>query len=92
MVQFDQLPSSQKNGGAIVSELIPSIAVNATQPFTFSTPATLSLNTDYGFDCWIDAPSDNYKSNDSILNYSFRTSTLVNSFPYLEGFETNDGG
>ncbi len=90
---FSNVPVSYSiNGGAPVTEIIPSIVGNATQVFTFFTTATLTLNTEYSFDFWISAPSDNYRSNDSILNYSFRSSAVIATYPYLEGFETNDGG
>ena len=79
------------NGGAPVSETIPGIAPNSTQTFIFSTSALLSANTDYSFNFWLNAPGDNYSSNDSIINYTFHTSPLINTFPYLEGFENNDG-
>jgi hypothetical protein len=79
------------NGGAPVTELIPFIGPNSTQTFTFATNATLANNTDYSFNIWVKAPSDNYSSNDSVINYTFHTSPVINSFPYLEGFESNDG-
>ena len=80
------------NGGAPVSELVPSIAPNSTQVYTFAATANLSANSNYSFDFWIKAPADNYSNNDSVLNYSFHTSQLISSYPYLEGFESSDGG
>ena len=89
---FSNVPVNYKiNGGATVSELVPAIAPNSTQTFTFSTAANLTLNTDYSFDIWIKAPADNYSSNDSILNYAFRSSPVITTYPYLEGFESSDG-
>ena len=89
---FTNVPVSYRiNGGAVINEVIPSIAPNSTQVFSFATPANLLNNTDYSFDFWLTAPTDNYPGNDSILNYSFHTSPLINSFPYLEGFEGSDG-
>ncbi len=79
------------NGGTTVTELIPFIGPNSTQVFNYSTSATLSGNTDYSFNFWLKAPGDNYSSNDSILNYSFHTSPVISTFPYLEGFESGDG-
>ena len=79
------------NGASPVMELIPVIGPNSTQTFIFSTSATLVANMDYSFNFWLSAGGDNYSSNDSIKNYTFHTSPLISSFPYLEGFESNDG-
>ena len=89
---FTNVPVKYRiNGGAIVADIIPSITPNSTQVFTFAVPASLASNTDYNFDLWLTAPTDNYSSNDSIINYSFHTSPLISTFPYLEGFESGDG-
>ena len=40
---------------------------------------------------WIASPGDNYQSNDSVLNFSIHNSPVVNTYPYLEGFESTDG-
>lgn len=89
---FSNVPVNYRvNGGAVVSELVSAIAPNSTQVYTFSTPAVLAQNTDYNFDFWIKAPTDNYSTNDSVLSYSFHTSPLITTYPYLEGFESNDG-
>lgn len=78
------------NAGAPVMEIIPSLLPGITA-HTFAAPVNLLVNTDYSFDFWTHEPSDSYNHNDSILNYTFRTSPVVNTFPYLEGFESNDG-
>lgn len=78
------------NGGLPVMETIPSLPPGIT-PHTFASPVNLLVNTDYSFDFWVHEPSDTYNNNDSILNYAFHTSPVVNTFPYLEGFEANDG-
>ncbi len=79
------------NGGTPVMETIASLPPGL-YTHTFATPENLAINTDYSFDFWVDEASDNYRLNDSVLNYSFRTSQVINSFPYLQGFETDDGG
>ncbi len=79
------------NGGTPVSEMIPFIGPNSTQVFTFFNSATLSSNTDYSFNFWLNALFDNYSTNDSILNYSLHTSPVISTYPYLEGFESSDG-
>ena len=89
---FNNVPVFYRiNGGSTISELIPVIAPNSTQVFTFTTQANLLINTDYSFDIWLHALSDTYNSNDSILNYAFHTSPVISTFPYLEGFESGNG-
>jgi len=79
------------NAGAPVMETIASLPPGIT-PHTFAAPENLLVNTDYSFDFWLNEPTDTYNLNDSILNYEFHTSPVINTFPYLEGFETNEGG
>ncbi|HRI24661.1 MAG TPA: S8 family serine peptidase [Ferruginibacter sp.] len=79
------------NGGASVIETIASLPPG-TYTHTFAAPENLTINTDYNFDFWVNEPTDSYRLNDSLLNYSFHTSQVISSFPYLEGFESNDGG
>ncbi len=92
---FAAVPISYRiNGGAPVNEVVPNIAANSTQVFTFATTANLVVDTDYSFDFWITEPTDNYRSNDSVLNYSFHTSPsfiVTPSQPYLQDFETDEG-
>jgi hypothetical protein len=89
---FNNVPIHYKvNGGSQVDDVVPAIGPNSTQTFNFLTPVTLSQNTDYSLDIWIEAPTDNYGSNDSVLNYSLHTSPVISTFPYLEGFESSDG-
>lgn len=78
------------NGGATVMETIPSLDPGLTI-HTFAIPENLLVNTDYSFNFWINEPTDNYKSNDSVLKYDFHTAPVINTFPYLEGFESGDG-
>ncbi len=79
------------NAGSVVTETIPSIAALATIQHTFSTPANLAAFTDYNFDFWLNAAADTYKGNDSLFAYSFHNSPVISTYPYLEGFENNDG-
>lgn len=88
---FTNLPIYYRlNGGPAVMETIASLAPG-TFTHTFAAPQNLTINTDYVFDFWVDEATDNYKLNDSLLNYAFRTSPVVNTFPYLEGFEAGEG-
>jgi hypothetical protein len=83
------------NGGTPVPGIIPVILPNVTTPFSFTVPANLTIDTDYTFDFWVTEGSDTYRGNDSIMSYSFHTSALIPvtpALPYLEGFESSDGG
>lgn len=79
------------NNGAPVMETIANL-LPGDNIYNFATPVNLVNNTDYSFDFWISAPGDSYNPNDSILNYELHTSTVVNTYPYLEGFEADNGG
>ncbi|HQW91447.1 MAG TPA: S8 family serine peptidase [Ferruginibacter sp.] len=78
------------NGGGNVMETIAALPPGITI-HNFAAPVNLVLNTDYNFNFWVNEPSDTYNSNDSILNYNFRVSPVVSSFPYLQGFESDAG-
>ncbi len=78
------------NGGAPVMENIASLTPGTTA-HSFAVPENLLIDTDYSFDFWVNEPTDTYNANDSILNYAFRTSPVISSFPYLEGFESGAG-
>lgn len=79
------------NGGTAVVETIASLPPGLTT-HNFASPENLLPDTDYNFNFWIYQPTDNYRNNDSILNYSFHTSAIINTFPYLEGFESGTAG
>lgn len=78
------------NNGAPVAGNIGSL-LPGNNSFSFPN-VNLAANTDYTFDFWVDEPSDTYSTNDSLLNYRFHTSAVISSYPYLEGFETDEGG
>jgi hypothetical protein len=78
------------NGGGTVMESIASLPPGITS-YIFASPENLSPDTDYNFNFWISEPTDNYRSNDSILNFNFHTSPVISTFPYLEGFEAGTG-
>lgn len=85
---FTNVPVYYKvNGGSAVMEVIASLPPGVTA-HTFVLPETLLADTDYDFNFWVAEPTDNYKDNDSVLNYTFHTSPVISSFPYLEGFES----
>ncbi len=77
------------NGGTAMMETIASLPPGIS-PHTFVLPENLLPDTDYSFNFWIYESTDNYRSNDSILNHNFHTSSVINTFPYLEGFESSE--
>lgn len=79
------------NGGPVVTENIPVLLPNQLLTYTFATRADLAAYIDYKFDFWLTAAGDNYHSNDSITSYSLHNSPVISSYPYLEGFESNNG-
>jgi hypothetical protein len=82
----------QINNGAIVSEIVPSIAPNQALDYTFAQTANLSAYINYSINVWVKYATDNYDTNDSILNYVVHSSPIITSYPYLQEFETDDGG
>ncbi len=45
----------------------------------------------YNIKTWVSNPTDNYQNNDSSGDYTIQTTPLINQYPYLEGFENNNG-
>lgn len=82
----------QLNNNPIVTQNINSIAAKDTLLFTFNTPINqLTAPQLFHLNIWIEDSLDSYHVNDSILNYTIRTQQVVDSFPYLESFENNNG-
>jgi len=88
---FTNVPVTYELNGSPVNETIALLPPGVTV-FNFTTPAVLTNNTAYTMNFWLHENSDTYPSNDSILNYRFHTSSVISSFPYLEGFESGTSG
>lgn len=81
------------DGGTVVSEEIASeIPAGAMADFTFTTLADLSATGLHTLDAWVYHESDSYRANDSLLNHAILHFPEVDSFPYLETFESGPGG
>ncbi len=78
------------NGGAAVMETIASLPPGITT-YSFALPVNLLADADYNFNFWVYESTDNYRNNDSVLNYNFHTAPVISTFPYLEGFESGVG-
>lgn len=76
---------------AIVTGLIDSIPGKDTISYTFSQTMDLSANTDYNLSAWCYVATDTYRFNDSIMDMRVKNQPVVNTFPYLQDFESNNG-
>jgi Secretion system C-terminal sorting domain len=79
------------DNGIAVAGTIASIPANSSVDYTFTTTANLSAYTTYDIDAWVQQPGDTYAVNDSITNQMIYNSPVINSYPYLERFENNNG-
>ncbi len=80
------------DGGAVFTGTINSIPAKDTVNFTFTQQLDISPGSTHVLNVWINEAGDSYNPNDSILNYTFRNSNIISNFPYLENFESGDGG
>ena len=80
------------DSGTVFSGSIDSIRAKDTVNYTFSQQLDVAPASTHTLNIWLNAPGDTYAANDSILNYKFRNSIIVTSYPYLENFEAGDGG
>jgi hypothetical protein len=74
-----------------VTEIIPSLGPKDSLVYTFVTPVDMSSYQAYHIKTWISNATDNYRNNDSSADYTVQTVPLISQYPYLEGFENNDG-
>jgi hypothetical protein len=77
--------------GTTTTETIPSIAGNDSVTYNFSKKADLSAWRGYSIRAWVQYPGDTYPANDSLSPISIQTVPLISAFPYLEGFEKDNG-
>ena len=77
--------------GSLVTENIPAMTPGQSITYTFLQRADLSAYQDYNLRAWVHYSADNYSRNDSLDILSFHTVPVISSFPYLEGFESNNG-
>ncbi len=82
----------KEDGGTTYTGLIDSIAAKGYVNYTFTQPLSMAEGVTHSLNVWLSEPGDTYLSNDSILNYHFRNSPVISTYPYLENFETGDGG
>lgn len=85
------VPVSYAINGNVVTETIPVINPFQSANYTFSQKADLSAFQHYDLRAWVSMPADNYQKNDTLANIGFQTTPVISSYPYLEGFENNNG-
>ena len=78
------------NNGGWVTDNIPGIAANSILQFTFSQTADFSASGNYTLQTVVDYSGDSFKDNDT-ATITLINSPVINSFPYLENFETGSG-
>ncbi|MBS1771918.1 MAG: S8 family serine peptidase [Bacteroidetes bacterium] len=81
----------QYDGGSVVNETLASIAGKQTVTYTFNQKLDMSNKGEHTISVWAVADGDTYHPNDSVMNYKVHNEPLINSFPYKENFESNDG-
>lgn len=78
------------NGGGVISGTIPYIAPSDSIIYTFPTTFNAAAVGLYSIKIWSGAKSDQNRLNDTITLWC-RHLGWVNTFPYIEDFETNPG-
>ncbi|MBS1653362.1 MAG: S8 family serine peptidase [Bacteroidetes bacterium] len=79
------------DGGSVISETIPSIAANSNLQYSFATTANLTASGSHTIEVWVDYVTDTYRNNDT-TRLTVVNSPVISSFPYLQDFETDNGG
>ena len=74
-----------------VTEIIPLLKPGDSLQFTFTQTADMSVYQTYHIKTWVSNPADNYHNNDSSSDFIIQTTPLISQYPYLEGFENNNG-
>ncbi len=90
-VAASNIAVSYSINGAVITETIPSIAANDSITYNFSQKADLSAWKAYSIVAWVHYPGDTYPLNDTLPAVNIQTTPLISTFPYLEGFENNNG-
>ncbi|MGN6418370.1 MAG: S8 family serine peptidase [Pseudobacter sp.] len=57
----------------------------------FSAPVDFSLQAKHSIRAWVNMSGDDFVNNDTLQLYTFTTSPVISTFPYLETFESGDG-
>ncbi|HEV3223482.1 MAG TPA: S8 family serine peptidase [Puia sp.] len=74
-----------------VTEIVAILPPKDSLQYTFTKTVDMSVYQAYHIKTWVSNPTDNYHNNDSSGDYTIQTTPLINQYPYLEGFENNNG-
>jgi hypothetical protein len=85
------IPITYSINGNAVTETLPAIYPGQTVVYSFAHTADLSAYQNYSLSAWVSYPSDNYRGDDTLPTVNFQTTPLISTYPYLEGFENNNG-
>ena len=85
------IPVTYSVNGTTVTETIPSINAKDSVTYTFVQTVDMSGFGNYTITGWVHLAGDNYLLNDTLAAVTLHTSPLVTTYPYLEGFEANNG-
>ncbi len=80
------------DGGPTYTGLLDSLSAKSSVNYTFSQQMNITPGISHSINVWLVGAGDSYVANDTILNYHIRNSPIFSSFPYLENFESGDGG
>ena len=86
------IPVTYSVNGATVTETIPAINANDSLVYNFTHTADLSAYQGYTITAWVHSVGDNYPANDTLPAIVFNTTPMITAYPYLEGFESSNGG
>jgi hypothetical protein len=89
---INNLPVSyQINNESPVTELLPTLNANDTISYRFSTLFNKTNAGLYTIKTWVSNVGDNYKINDSFNTASVIVMQTIDSFPYYNDLESNNG-
>jgi len=78
------------NNGMIFSTFIGTVAANTTIPVSLTPTYNFSASGTYLLDIWTFSPDDDFRGNDTLCTIILHN-TLIDTYPYLEGFENGPG-
>jgi Subtilase family/Secretion system C-terminal sorting domain len=81
----------QVDNGLIYRDSIASIAGKTTISYTFPTAVDMSALGAHYLSVWVSCNGDTYRQNDSMMHIVIRNEPLINTFPYLQNFESDAG-